>query len=390
MKKRSILVAVGSVLAAYAGISAQATSMTMFGSAQVEYTTVDIEGITSQANVSDDAGRSKWGVQVVENLANGLSAKAHLEFGFSPGTGGIGIARERWVALAGNQWGELKFGRVQSPFKDFAGGITIDPFAYTTLQAGGSGGTMVASANGLGAASNGFVNSAVRYDSPTVEGFTFSALLMPGDSNRLDPLFGAGNNANSGGEDGEWDFQIAGKYDAQIAEHNIGVFGGYSRDNVSSVQRSVLPGVVDDEEVWRGGASWQFQNFRLSGQYENVNNAVGAATCTNSAMLGALGNSRAQCNSAMNVNGDGDLWFVGGEYALGNTRLIAQGGMAYAKATAFAAKRDVSSFTVGAIHHLSKRSSLFGGYQRVMIDDRQIAVADSDSNKYTVGMRHDF
>ena len=103
MKKRNVLVVVAGVLAAYTGMSAQATSVTMFGSAQVEYTTVDIEGITSQANVSDDAGRSKWGVQVVENLANGLSAKAHLEFGFSPGTGGIGIARERWVALAGNQ-----------------------------------------------------------------------------------------------------------------------------------------------------------------------------------------------------------------------------------------------------------------------------------------------
>ena len=406
MKKKLISLAVASALATPMVASAQSTHVTMFGSVQAEYSTVDIEGISSQAHVGDDTGRSKWGLHVVEDLGGGLKAKVHVEYGFSTGSGNLGVARERWAALANDDWGEIKFGRVQSPFKDFAGGMTIDPFAYTSLQAGGSGGTMTASANGLGAGANGFVNSALRYDSPTVDGFTFSGLLMPGDSRRFDPTSLGGapvglgvNPTNSGGEDGEWDFQIAGTYEMEIEGHDITVFGGYSRDNISTVQKTF--GVLKDEEVWRGGATWSYQNFRIRGQYENIQNAVGASTCTTAGMLGAqqptlaglpLGDTRAQCNSAMNLNGDGDIWFVGGEYIVGDTRLIAQGGMANANkvsGVAFSSSREVSSFTVGAIHNLSKRSSLFGGYQRTMVDDTNF-VADSDANKYTIGIRHDF
>ncbi|MCB1950188.1 porin [Nitrosomonas sp.] len=390
MKKKLISLAVAGALATPMVASAQGTNVTIFGSVQAEYATVDYDGFTSQALIGDDTGRSRWGLHVVEQLGSGLKAKAHIEYGFNTGSGDLGVARERWVALANDAWGEVKFGRVQSPFKDFAGGQTIDPFAYTTLQAAGSGGTMTASRNGMGSGAQSFVNSAARYDSPTVEGFSFAALLMPGDSNRLDPIGGNGDPTNAGGEDGEWDFQITGKYEANVADHNVGVFGGYSRDNISTNQKALQGIGADDEEVWRGGASWSFMDFRLSGQYENVNNASinGAASCTSAAQLGSAGDPRAQCNSAMNVNGDGHLWFVGAEYAIGSTRLVAQGGMSEADRTTAANKREVSSFTVGAIHNLSKRSSLFGGYQRNMIDDRNAVFRDS--NVYTVGMRHNF
>ncbi len=401
MKKKLISLAVAGALATPMVVSAQGTSVTMFGSAQAEYATVDYQGFTSQALIGDDTGRSRWGVHVVEQLGGGLKAKAHLEFGFNTGSSDLGFARERWVALANDQWGEIKFGRVQSPFKDFAGGQTIDPFAYTTLQAAGSGGTMTASANGMGSGAQSFVNSAVRYDSPKVEGFSFSGLLMPGDSERLDPILGGSSSPYSGGEDGEWDFQVTGKYELTLAnDHNFSVFGGYSRDNISTKQRAFQtlnfgPG-ARDEQVWRGGASWDFRNFRIAGQYEDVDDASinGAASCTSAAQLGSTGpggafsGDRGQCNSAMNVNGDGRLWFVSGEYALGSTRLIAQGGMSKAKETTSADKREVSSFTVGAIHSLSQRTSLFGGYQRNMVDDRNGVFRDS--NVYTVGMRHNF
>jgi predicted porin len=400
MKKKLISLAVAGALAVPMAASAQGTNVTLFGSVQAEYATVNRDGQSSQALIGDDTGRSRWGMHVTENLGGGLKAKAHVEYGFSTGSGALGIARERWVALANDTWGEVKFGRVQSPFKDFAGGMTIDPFAYTTLQASGSGGTMTASANGLGSGANGFVNSAARYDSPKVEGFSFSGLLMPGDANRLDPANPiaassgfAGSQSNSGGEDGEWDFQVAGKYEKQIQGHNLGVFGGYSRDNVSTRQRT--QGFNDNEHVWRGGAMWGYQNFKLNGQYENINNAVGSATCTNAGQLGnpatGLGqpsDSRGQCNSAMNANGSGNIWFVGGQYDIGNTSLIAQGGMTNAHSTAIQASREVSSFTVGAIHNLSKRSSLFGGYQRAMIDGSTAIFRDS--NTYSVGMRHNF
>lgn len=399
MKKKLMALAIIGVFAMPAAALAQGTNLTLFGSLQAEYATVNRDGQSSQALIGDDTGRSKMGAHVTENLGSGFKVKARVEYGFNTGAGNLGGARERWVALAGDQWGEVKFGRVQSPFKDFAGGMTIDPFAYTTLQAAGSGGTMTASANGLGAGAMGFVNSAIRYDSPKVDGFSFAGLLMPGDSNRLDPAnFIApsggfpGSQTNSGGEDGEWDFQVAGKYDASLRDHHFAVFGGYSRDNVSARQR-IAQGLTNNEHVWRGGASWSWQNFKLNGQYENVNNAVGAATCTNQAALGdpATGSldSRGQCNSAMNMGGDGNLWFAGGQYDWGNTSFIAQGGMSHAHATALSGKRETSQFTVGVIHNLSSRSSLFGGYQRVMVGS---GASDffRDMNIWSAGMRHNF
>ncbi len=410
MKKKLISLAVASALATPLAVSADSTNVTMFGSVQAEYNTVDIDGISSQSNVGDDAGKSRWGMHVTEQLGGGLRAMAHIEYGLNTGSGNIGIARERWVGLGNDAWGEVKFGRVASPFKDFAGGNTIDPFAYTTLQAGGSGGTMVASSNGMGAGANGFVNSAARYDSPIVDGFAFSALLMPGDSQRLDPITGSGTQSggtNAGGEDGEWDFQIAAKHSSQFGAHGFDVFGGYSRDNVGTNEKAFVAGLganSDDEEIWRGGASWTYEAFRLSGQYENINNASlnGSASCTTSGGLGANGfgapaGGTGQCNSAMNIGADGDVWFVGGEYKIGNTRLVAQGGMSHARAGGIdpvlrvaGSRRDARSFTVGAIHELSKRSSLFGGYQRVDVRDNTPAALDTDRNTYTVGMRHNF
>jgi len=91
----------------------------------------------------------------------------------------------------------------------------------------------------------------------------------------------------------------------------------------------------------------------------------------------------------MNLGGDGNLWFTGGQYDWGNTSFVAQGGMANAHGlTGGPASREVSSFTVGAIHNLSKRSSLFGGYQRAMIDGASVTFRDS--NTWSVGMRHNF
>ncbi len=410
MKKKLISLAIAGALATPLAVSAQGTNVTLFGTAQAEYNTVDIDGVSSQSNVGDDAGRSRWGMHVTEQLGSGLRAMAHIEYGLNMGSGNIGIARERWVGLGNDAWGDVKFGRVASPFKDFAGGMTIDPFAYTTLQAGGSGGTMVASSNGMGAGANGFVNSAARYDSPVVEGFAFSALLMPGDSNRLDPVTGAvrapssGGGFSSGGEDGEWDFQIAAKHSSEFGAHGFDVFGGYSRDNVSTNEKNYVAirnGNSNDEEIWRGGASWTYEAFRLSGQYENINNAsmTGAASCTSSGMLGNSGpatGGTGQCNTSMNIGADGEVWFAGAEYKIGNTRLIAQGGKSHARKggidplTLGAGQgRDAWSYTAGVIHELSKRSSLFGGFQRVDVQDNA-ATADRDRNTYTVGMRHNF
>lgn len=416
MKKKLIALAVAGALAAPVVASAQGTNVTIFGRVQAEYSLVDFASQPSQGALQDNSRSSRWGLHITEDLGNGFKANARMEMGLNAGAGSATTPREQWVGLSSNQWGDVKFGRVQSPFKDFAGGMTIDPFAYTTLQANGAGGTMSGGANGLGSGANGFVNSAIRFDSANIEGFTFAGLLMPGDANSLNPLQtggigasflpgGLGSQGNTGGQNGEFDGQAAAKYHVDYMGMGFDIFGGYSRDNANNQQKGLG---LRTEEVWRVGASWAYENFKLSGQYEDINNAIGSATCTTAASLTAnpldTGLVSGQCNSAMNWGADGNIWHAGAQYKWGSTTLVAQGGMTNAKAGGInsAAARNVDSFTVGAIHNLSKRTSVFGGYQHVYVDNPNAAAvnnfgginapnyATGSRATYTIGVRHNF
>lgn len=427
MKKKLIALAVAGALAAPVVASAQGTNVTIFGRVQAEYSLVDFQNQRSQGALQDNSRSSRWGLQVTEDLGSGLKANARLEFGLNTGSGSATTPREQWVGLSSNNWGDVKFGRVQSPFKDFAGGMTIDPFAYTTLQAGGAGGTMTAGANGLGSGANGFVNSAIRFDSATIEGFSFAAIFMPGDAQSLNPLSsgsslqsflpgGLGGQGNSGGRKGGFDGQAAAKYHVDFMGMGFDVFGGYSRDNVNHWQRTMG---LRAEEIWRAGAAWTWENLKIAGQYERITDAIGAATCTTGASLSAngadpltsssgAGVATGQCNSAMNWGGNGHIWHVGGQYRWGNTTLVAQGGMTRAEAGGInnSAARRADSFTVGAIHNLSKRTSIFGGYQHVYVTNPNGAGANSiagpdggvtapayatgNRSTYSIGLRHNF
>ncbi|MBY0485221.1 porin [Nitrosomonas sp.] len=384
-----------SVLVFTSSTSALAMNFGLVGRIQAEYNHINIEGFSNQASIEDPTFFSSWGLRVLEELGKGFKAVGMIDYGFNL-NGAQSGNREMFVGLSQESLGTLKFGRTHSPFADFAGGWTIDPFVYTTLQATGSGGTMIASANGLGSASYTAVNSVVRFTSAAFNGFSFAVMLMPGDSDRLEAHLGGmlggkgGNIGNTGGENGEWDVQFAAKYITQIQDHKLEVFSGYSRDNVSSTQKKVLTANLRTEEVARVGGIWAYQNFRIQGQYDYISNALGAATCSDAAALGALGeNSTRQCNSAMNPGGSGDIWYAGGQYKWGNTTFVAQGGMTDANNTEALASRKSKSFTVGALYSLSKRTNLFGGYQHVNVIDKNNPV-DRDRNTLTIGMRHLF
>lgn len=414
MKKKLIALAVAGALTVPVVAFAQGTNVTIFGRVQAEYSGVDNGNTPYQSGISDNSRSSRWGLQITEDLGRGLKANARMEMGLNTGAGSASTPREQWVGLSGANWGEVKFGRVQSPFKDFAGGMTIDPFAYTTLQANGAGGTMTGSANGMGSGANSFVNSAIRFDSANVEGFSFAGILMPGDANTYDPSVnngttngamqpgGLGGFGNTGGKDGEFDGQAAAKYVTNYMGHDLSVFGGYSRDNASAAGKALG---LRAEENWRVGSTWKYENFQVVGQYERVVNAIGAATCSTGASLTANpldAGSSGQCNSAMNLGGDGDIWHVGTNYKWGNTLLVAQGGITHAQAGGIGAStagRENRSFTVGAIHSMSKRTSVFGGYQRVSLGmtgtgDADAGVTTSGQqgvrNTWTIGMRHNF
>lgn len=408
MNKKLIALAVAAALGAPLVASAQGTGVTLFGRVGAEYGSTEIDQAAAneyrQETIGDNTGVSRWGLAITEDLGNGLKANARIEFSFRTGNGTADSAREQWVGLSSKSWGALQFGRVQSPFKDFAGGTTIDPFVATNLQARGSGGAQYAPGNGFGAAA--FVDHAIRYNSPEFGGFSFAVLASPVDATQTEGTLGGGNVGGRGGSD---NYQIGLKYKFGTAGE---IFGGYSNDAVSDAQ-SALPAVngrlAEDEEVWRLGGAWNFGNFRIAGQYENIENALptnGGTSCSNGAAAlggGDAGISTGQCNTALNTNGEGDIWFLTLQYKIGKTTLVVQGGETNADAEGTSVEREAQNFTIGAIYNFSKRTSVFGGYQNVSVEGARDAsntpnstqaqvnaAVQPDRSTWSVGLRHNF
>lgn len=425
VNKKLIVIAVAGALSAPLIASAQGTGVTLFGRVQAEYQSTDIDQAPGandyrQESISDNAGQSRWGLKIKEDLGNGLSAIAQVEFAFRTGNGTADAAREQWVGLSSKSWGTAKFGRVQSPFKDFAGGGTLDVFGATTLQARGSGGALYAPGNGFGAASH--VDHAIRYDSPAFGGFSAAVLLVPVDATQADPTITTGtvvtNGGNVGGKGGSNNFQIGLKYKFGTSGE---IFGGYSQDDANDSQATTVTNGLngDDEQVWKIGGAWNFGDFRIAGEYVSVDNALagnGGTSCSGGASAnggGDAGLSTSQCNTSLNANGDGDIWFLTAHYKLGKTTLVLQGGQTDADAVSTAGvlragEREATNWTIGAIYNFSKRTKVYGGYQNVSVEGARSSTGNTnagnagtvaasaalaiqpDRSTWTIGMRHDF
>ena len=410
MKQTFIYLSLASVFGLPLTASADSASVKIFGRVQTEYSSTKIDQAASassfrQESLGDNTGHSRWGLDISEDLGNGLNAKARIEYGFSTGAGVADFAREQWVGLAGKSWGELKFGRFESPLKNFAGGATIDPFFDSNLQAVGAGGAVVGPNNGLG--SSAFVDHAIRYDSPNFNGFSAALLWLPSDATQTEP--NAGGAGGTGGKGGGNDYQIALKYQfGKVGE----VFGVYSRDSASDAQRATFTNgrFGEDESVWRLGGSVAFGDFNLVGQYDDFSDTLvnGSAICSGGASAALDGNSTTQCNSGLNANGDGHAWLLGVHYQLGKTTFVVQGGRSQADAVTngstgvlTANERSAKNITLGAIYKFSKRTRVFGGYQRVSLDGARsvdnsltsgTAVLGIQPKRSTwdIGLRHDF
>jgi predicted porin len=240
-------------------------------------------------------------------------------------------------------------------------------------------------------------------------------LLVPSDATQADPTNSGStspsNAGNVGGKGGSNNFQIGLKYKFGKSGE---IFGGYSQDDANDFQAATVTNGRngDDEQVWRIGGAWNFGDFRIAGQYENIEDALagnGGSTCGGGGSSnggGDAGISTSQCNTSINTNGEGDIWFLTAQYKLGKTTLVLQGGQTNADAVVVngvtqAAEREATNWTVGAIYNFSKRTKVFGGYQNVSVDGaRNIAnttatgtgvlAVQPDRSTWTIGMHHFF
>lgn len=421
MQKKLISLALASAFTIPSVVYAQGAGVKIGGHVQTEYSSIKIDqtpgqgGSTAaqnyrQESIADNGFFSRWNITVTEDLGNGLQANAFIDFGLNIGAGVTEIPREQWVGLSSKSWGEIQFGSLHSPFKTFAGGPTLDPFVATNLQLRGSGGAQYSPNNGFGAA--GFVDHAIKYISPVFSGVRVAVLLAPGDATQTDPLTTpAGRNGNVNGRGSGLNGQIVAKYTFGAHE----VFAGYSRDSANDAQKAaaaVNAKRADDETVWRIGAKLQFGDIGVNGQYDSISDALafnsGGATCGGGGAANGVGDAgvtTAQCNSALNTNGDGDIWNLGVNYKLGKTLFVVQGGKTTADAEGAANKRTAKNITLGVIYNFSKRTRVYGGYQKVEVDGAHVVsqagagATDStgtvllnqpDRSVWLVGMRHSF
>ena len=413
---------------------ADASSVILSGTVNVEYTAIKIDQGAAgggsllnnryQTSIGDPTFFSRWGLNIKEDLGNGLNAIAKVEYAFAPGAGVVDVPREQWVGLSSKDWGTLQLGSVNSPFKVFAGGASVDRFIGTSLHLRASGGAQYAPGSGFG--TGAFVDHALAYISPVWSGVSFATVIAPSNATQADATLANTNlrNGNTGGKGNGVDYQVAVKY----ALPRFGdVFAGYSHDNANDNQRAALPingKNADDETVWRLGANLKFGNFGVYGQYDRIDNALntfalpittssagnGAAGCAGGAAGGSgadAGSSTQQCNSSLNVNGDGNIWSLGTSYTIGKTMLVVQGGKTHADAVGTALERTATNITVGAIYNLSKRTRVHVGYQNVEIEGARlvnqigvpgvapgqggVALAiQPDRSTFSMGMRHTF
>ncbi|MDN7865610.1 porin [Burkholderia multivorans] len=283
--------------AALCGSSAFAqSSVTLYGlmDAGITYTNNVVTPAGHGANwqfTSGSAQGDRWGLKGTEDLGGGLKTVFVLENGYqlsngALGQGGLMFGRQAYVGLT-SPWGTLTFGRQY----DFIG----DNFWAYAMGAQSPAGLLAWSLPAYAAGGytldnriwGDWVNNAVKYQSPTIGGFTFGA------------MYGFGNVAGSVGTNSSTNFMISygqGPFSAAIAYmsiHNATPDSNsteYAGGASYTIGKATLFGNVTDVQLSGGtkprattfeaGASYFLRpdvSLAAAYQFQKRNNDVGSA-----------------------------------------------------------------------------------------------------------------
>lgn len=339
MNKKLLVAAVGAALTVGPVMSVYA-DVKVGGHAQVEFASeeVDVDGGGEDddfdRNTVEDNGRGRIWITASEDLGGGLKGLAHYEFKVDTtgeaGFDGGGNVREKWVGLQGG-FGTLKFGSVKSPYK-YAGGVLWDAFVTTNLEARNNGGM-----SGGVFGHNNFFDNSVNYQSPNFGGLTF------GISYSIDENPAAAATAEDGDLAAAVEWKGGGLHLIAAIANDDGDFGG----GTPTVAEA------DDTDSSKIGARYDFGNFAVMAQFENVDPDGGF---------------------------EEDILFLGFQAKVGNWLWALQ----YGNEEIDDADLETDYLALGAFYSFSKTFSVFGGFRNTEIDD----VADTDA--ITIGLRKIF
>jgi predicted porin len=255
--------ALAAALALSCGMARAQSSVTLYGVVDggILYTSKTLDPATGKnagstfAMYDGGLSPSRFGLRGVEDLGGGLKASFDLESGIDIGNGGFSnsngnlFGRQAWVALDSN-FGTLKAGLQFSPFF-----LAIDYTDARSFALFGSG--IVPYVDNV-LATSVFNANAVSYTSPTIAGFTGSALIALGGQ--------AGN------------FQSDRQYSLSLKyEHGPLLVDAAFYDGNSGPSPSPLPSTLAFEgrtlgAAYRFGnltAKASFVNYKVAGSFNN-------------------------------------------------------------------------------------------------------------------------
>lgn len=345
MNKKLMAVAVAGALAVPAVAFAQASSVQIYGRANLGIDTQSATGATaanadfkSRTRIFDSG--SRLGVRGTENLGGGLQALFQIESGASLDTGsalgqagtanasaGTLASRDSWVGLAGS-FGRVSFGR-QSIF-------------WVNGPHGQTGANHINTDIGWynGAAFTGVarVSNVMAYNSPTWSGFNFTASYSPSsesaaaNANTDARIWGLTVRKTSGPIDAQYDYTnnravSGGANQLTRSGHKLNVGWPYrpgarisavwmtsTQDDIAAV--AGLRNLHDDIKQTYWGLNWEHSlggPWVVYAMYSKVNNASGcgvAGGCDNTGATGVL--------AALRYNFSKRTWIYGSYNAISN------------------------------------------------------------------------
>jgi len=404
MKKSLMALAVAGAFAAPS--AAMAVDVSFGGEFDLAVEQFD-NGVESQSQMNNTHSRFWW--DMVDDLGNGLMVKGHLELdvgavGYHGGNtvnapdSQQGVKnRNSYVGLAGESWGEVRFGTQENIHE--ATGYAVDPFH----GAAGPGGNIVngmgqpgvnplgpdadGDAQNLNSAFNGTnigarrTDSTITYISPNWGGFSLQVDYALEGSNST----GLSTNPNTEA----WNELFYGaRYDGQTSFGGWRVYGAgaditgaqFNGLNLTSVGGTTDEDIQMDMSGYRLGGGMTFGNFAIDAIFETNEWKV-----TNGVSAGAAGTK---------IERDG-IW-VGGSWMI-PTGKLALGYIMMDDADVNGASvngSDTTNLSVGYYHTLSANSNLYviyntmdnGANAQSNIQNGVTTAAGKDPSAISLGM----
>lgn len=336
MKKSLIALA---VLAASGASFAQST-LNLYGIADVYFGSTRATGLPTQTVLnSGGISGSRFGFKGSEDLGGGLKANFVFEQGFSIDTGAAGTTDNAFAPAANAMFsryayvgfssslGETRLGKTGTAYDDISGAAN-DAFD-----------SVLSAVNNVWRSTSYRWNpsNSAYYASPNMGGFSLAVSGSLGENKTATVNPGA------------------------IASFNVKYEGGPLYAGLG-FQREKTNGATTTVDFTRVNATYDLGVAKLLAGYGRVQNVAAVS-----------GNDTTE-------------WQIGVDFPVSKA-LTVSGGLARSSDNAASGDATRKGYSLAALYTLSKRTSLYGGYQSAKLT---LAGTDTDTSLFAVGVKHTF